>query len=53
MLIIETEDAQRILNYLMTRPYREVYELVNILMTLKQVPSTQDTGNSFTGLAGN
>ena len=35
-LIITQEQAQKILNYLINKPFREVVELINILQTLKE-----------------
>lgn len=34
---VQTKDAQAILNYLLTRPYEEVYQLIPGLVNLKSV----------------
>jgi hypothetical protein len=42
---ITEEQAQQILNYLSTCPYGQVYQLVAILMNLKEIKE-QKNGNS-------
>ena len=37
MFVISKEDAERILNYLATKPYGEVFQLIGILQTMKPI----------------
>ena len=37
--VIDSKSLQDIMKYLMTRPYAEVYALMNIMTTLKPVES--------------
>jgi hypothetical protein len=48
MLLIENEDAQKLLNYLVERPYKEVHDLVRILMNLKPTEESQQSPPSQT-----
>lgn len=40
-LTIKSEDAQKILDYLVQHPYSQVHELVKILMSLETVKEDQ------------
>ena len=40
-LIIKKEHAQAILNYLSKLPYDQVFQLVNILVNLQEVPKQE------------
>lgn len=42
-LIIEKEAAQKILDYLATRPFAEVYNVVPLILNLPVVPGTEET----------
>lgn len=37
MLAISEEEAQKILNYLVAKPYQEVHELVSVMLKLPRV----------------
>lgn len=37
MLVISEEEAQKILNYLVSKPYQEVHELISIMLKLPRV----------------
>lgn len=39
-LLIEQENVQKLLNYLLTRPYGEVYELIPLVINLPVVNLT-------------
>lgn len=41
-LIIEKEAAQKILDYLATRPFAEVYNVIPNILNLPVVPGTED-----------
>jgi hypothetical protein len=49
-LKIEQEEAQKILNYLASRPYAEVAELVPILLNLKAPVVAMDANDTTTEL---
>jgi len=42
---ITEEQAQQILNYLGTCPYGQVYQLVQILMTLEEIKEAKEETN--------
>jgi hypothetical protein len=42
--LIHPDDAQKILNYLVVRPYNEVYPLINILSTMEKTECLDATG---------
>jgi hypothetical protein len=44
MLLIDSEAAQQILNYLATRPYQESFKLVPLLLNLKTSTEGQEMG---------
>lgn len=48
-LLIEQEDAQKVLDYIMTRPAKEVIAFIPIFQNLKatEVPSTVDMAEAL------